>query len=105
MAFMICFSQLDRHKQPRYINKLYDSTFCEVIYLYGGSIENYEKTMKYIVILTESALGLTKGFVKSFLESFTGWLAMLQLLCGQAREKLQEELLRRSMSNLTLPAV
>ena len=98
MAFMICFSQLDRHKQPRYINKLYDSTFCEVIYLYGGSIENYEKTMKYIVILTESALGLTKGFVKSFLESFT---AVLQLLPRQARGTLRK-LFTKPLTQVTI---
>ena len=45
--------------------------------------------------LQRAALGLSQGFVISFLESSTGGWAMLQLLCSQAREKLQEELLEK----------
>ena len=52
------------------------------------------------VLLQRAALGLSQGFVISFLESSTGLRAMRQLLCCQAREKLQEELLKRNIQNL-----
>ena len=43
--------------------------------------------------LQRAALSLTQGFVKSFLQNSTGNLAMLQLLCSKAKEKLLEELM------------
>ena len=50
--------------------------------------------------LQRAALGRTQGFVKSLLQSSTGRWAMIQLLCSQAKEKLQEELLKRNKHNL-----
>ena len=48
------------------------------------------------------ALGLTQGFVTCFPESSTGWLAIPQLLCSQAKNKLHEELLKRNKRNLNV---
>ena len=50
--------------------------------------------------LQRAALGQSQGLVKSLLESSTGWLAILLLLCSEARKNLQEELLRKIKQNL-----
>ena len=54
------------------------------------------------VMLQRAAVGQTQGFVKRFLESSTGWWAILQLLCSQARNILHEELLKRNKQNLNV---
>ena len=50
--------------------------------------------------LQRAALGQSQGLVKSLPESSTGWSAILQLLCSQTRNNLQEELLKRNKQNL-----
>ena len=58
---------------------------------------------------TAALLGQSQGLVKSLPESSTGWLAILLLLCSQARGKLQEELKKKinrtPMTELVPPAV
>ena len=46
--------------------------------------------------IQRAALGQSQGLVISLPESSTGWLAILPLLCSQARENVQEELLKRN---------
>ena len=53
-----------------------------------------------VVRVQRAALGLSQGLVKSFLASSTGQWAVLQLQCSQARDILQEELLKRNKQNL-----
>ena len=62
-----------------------------------------------IEYLQRAALGQSQGFVKNYPESSIGCRGMLQLLCSQARKKLQEELLKKinrtSMTDLVPLAV
>ena len=57
----------------------------------------------------QSAAFNFQGFVKSLLGSSAGWMAILQLLCSQARRKLLKELLKKinrtSRNDLTPAAV
>ena len=62
-----------------------------------------------VSVLQRAALGQPQGVAKSLPESSTGWLAILQLLCSQARNNLQEELWiiinKTLMTDLVQPAV
>ena len=51
-------------------------------------------------VVQRVALGRFQGFIKSFLGSSTGQMAILQLQCSQARLKLQKELPRKSKQNI-----
>ena len=50
--------------------------------------------------LDPSTKKVPQGFVASFLESFTGWWAITQLLCSKPHNKLHKELLKRNKQNL-----
>ena len=50
---------------------------------------------------TEAGVRSVTRFCHIFLGSSTGWWAVLQLLCCQARNKSQEELLKKNKQNLS----
>ena len=70
---------------------------------------NFFKLYPVRSFIQSAALGHFQGFVKSFLGSSAGWMAILQLLGSQARRKLREELLKKInrtyRNNLTAAAV
>ena len=75
-----------------------------IIGSWDSGVDRYMYVIYHLtwVTLQRGALGPTQGFVTSFPEISTGWLAIPQLLCSQAKNKFHKELLKINKQNLNV---